>query len=109
MLAIVVLKRAAFTKMVKDSKKKSDGGEVEELEIEIGSNEISDLDEQEKKLVRKISEKMKEEIESHLAKLDGKDEVEGFAKFALEGSLRVIASLSEKLKPSDTVKKSEKY
>ena len=40
MLAICALNRSGFNKMVKESKKKAKGGEIEELEVEIESNDI---------------------------------------------------------------------
>ena len=40
MLAICALSRSGFNRMVKESKKKAKGGEIEELEVEIESNDI---------------------------------------------------------------------
>ena len=98
LLAIATLKRSAFSKMVKESKKKSDGGEIDELEIEIDSNEISDLSEQEKTILLKIAKSMKTKIEAKGESLDEKDVIDKWAKFTLDGSVRVIESLFAKLK-----------
>ena len=40
LLAVAAQPRKDFSKMVKETKKKSQGGEIEQLEIEIDSNEI---------------------------------------------------------------------
>ena len=40
--------------MVKDTKKKSTNGQIEELEVEIESNSVSDLDEKEKEIFLEI-------------------------------------------------------
>jgi len=97
MLAICALNRSGFNKMVKESKKKAKGGEIEELEVEIESNHIQSLTELERKIVRAVCIKMKERIEGSRVFANGPtDEVEKFAKFAQDGSLKVLNVLLEK-------------
>ena len=50
-------------KMVKDTKKKSTNGQIEELEVEIESNSISDLDEKEKEIFLEIISGTKDRLE----------------------------------------------
>lgn len=49
--------------MVKDTKKKSTNGQIEELEVEIESNSVSDLDAKEKKIFLEIISGTKDRLE----------------------------------------------
>ena len=49
--------------MVKDTKKKSTNGQIEELEIEIESNSVSDFDAKEKEIFLEIISSTKDRLE----------------------------------------------
>ena len=49
--------------MVKDTKKKSTNGQIEELEVEIESNSVSDLDAKEKEIFLEIISGTKDRLE----------------------------------------------
>ena len=49
--------------MVKDTKKKSTNGQIEELEVEIESNSVSDFDAKEKEIFLEIISSTKDRLE----------------------------------------------
>jgi len=77
--------------MVKESKKKAKSGKIEELEIEIESNELEDLNNSEKELLREMSREMKNVLaKSAILEKTNLDEIETFARFAIQGAIKVF-------------------
>ena len=95
LLAIVVLEKPAFNKMVKESKKKAVDGEINELEIEIGSNKLDDLDDFEKKILKSINGQQRALLQS--SKLVENGDLQKFIKIAIQSSISVLNFLDEKL------------
>merc|ERR1711976_138087 len=62
-LAVSAMNRKQFNKMVKDTKKKSTNGQIEELEVEIESNSVSDFDEKEKEIFLEIISSTRDRLE----------------------------------------------
>jgi hypothetical protein len=94
-LAIVVLEKPAFNKMVKESKKKAVDGEINELEIEIGSNKLDDLDDFEKKILKSINGQQRALLRS--SQLSANDDLQKFIKIAIQSSISVLNFLDERL------------
>jgi len=81
------MNRKEFNKLVKETKKKSTNGQIEQLELELESNSVSTLNETERKLFQTILSNMKSELENIKIK---KSEIFNFINFTIKGSLSVI-------------------
>ena len=84
--------------MVKESKKKAVNGEVTELEIELGSNKLEDLDDFEKQIFETINQHQRTKLQnSELMKRDSNSlsDLETFIKIALKSSISVLDHLDK--------------
>ena len=84
--------------MVKETKKKSGGGDIEQLEIEIESNEMSDLNETERKLVDEMLKLTKEKLKNFVLPtiLTSSDRmINTFVKHIIDGSIKLLDRLEE--------------
>ena len=82
--------------MVKETKKKSGGGDIEQLEIEIESNEMSDLNETERKLVDEMFKLTKEKLKNFVLPtiLTSSDRmINTFVKHIIDGSIKLLDQL----------------
>ena len=81
--------------MVKDTKKKSTNGQIEELEVEIESNSVSDLDAKEKEIFLEIISGTKDrleklEIPSDQSEYADSDLIGQFLNYLRDGSLDLL-------------------
>ena len=81
--------------MVKDTKKKSTNGQIEELEVEIESNSVSDLDAKEKEIFLEIISGTKDrleklEIPSDQSEYADSDLIGQFLSHLRDGSLDLL-------------------
>ena len=100
LLAIMVMEKPAFNKMVKESKKKAVDGEINELELEIGSNKVDDLDDFEKQILKSINKHQRAElVNSRLMKSESGSlsDLDKFIKIALSSSISVLDHLDKVL------------
>ena len=84
--------------MVKETKKKSGGGDIEQLEIEIESNEMSDLSETERKLVDEMLKLTKEKLKIFVlpTTLTSSDRmINSFVKHIIDGSIKRLDQLEK--------------
>merc|ERR1711990_1051045 len=94
-LAVSAMNRKQFNKMVKDTKKKSTNGQIEELEVEIESNSVSDLDAKEKEIFLEIISGTKDrleklEIPSDQSEYADSDLIGQFLNHLRDGSLDLL-------------------
>ena len=83
--------------MVKDTKKKSTNGQIEELEVEIESNSVSDLDAKEKEIFLEIISGTKDrleklEIPSDQSEYADSDLIGQFLNHLRDGSLDLLGN-----------------
>ena len=84
--------------MVKRTKRASDGGDIEQLEIEIDSNERDDLNEAERALFDAVLAKTKaklERFECPQAETDSDKLINQFIVHVIDGSKRLVDELLE--------------
>ena len=96
LIAVAAQPRKDFSRMVKETKKKSGGGDIEQLEIEIESNEMSDLNETERKLVDEMLKLTKEKLKNFElpTTLTSSDRmINTFVKHIIDGSIKLLDQL----------------
>ena len=85
--------------MVKESRKKAkeSGSDLEELEIDIESNELADLKVLEKQILSDIALEMKRLLSNEdISSKANLDDIETFALHAVNGSIKVLDYLISK-------------
>ena len=98
LIAVAAQPRKDFSRMVKETKKKSGGGDIEQLEIEIESNEMSKLTEIERKLVDEMLEETRENLQNFVlpTSLTSSDRmINTFVKHIIDGSIKLLCKLKE--------------
>ena len=87
LLAVISMERRDFNKLVKETKKKSNNGQIEELELELESNSIDDLNETERNVFQTILSNMRSQLK---ALKPENSEYRSFLDFIIKGSLSVL-------------------
>ena len=87
LLAVISMERKDFNKLVKETKKKSNNGQIEELELELESNSIDDLNETERNVFQTILSNMRSQLK---ALKPENSEYRSFLDFIIKGSLSVL-------------------
>ena len=87
LLAVISMERKDFNKLVKETKKKSNNGQIEELELELESNSIDDLNETERNVFQTVLSNMRSQLK---ALKPENSEYRSFLDFIIKGSLSVL-------------------